>query len=1043
MRHELCHLQVHTTYSLLEGFVKIESIFDKVKAFGMNALAITDKNNLFGAVKFFDAAKKAGIKPLLGVQLSVLHPMEPVSSELLFYVKDEEGYQNLSRLLSLAYERDEYRPYVTLADVEEHSAGLIAVLGLKNSSLYEAIRLDLAREAGAFVMAYIGIFSHENLYLALSSGVSQEEDELFSKKIAFSRLSGLKLLAVNEIYYAEREDAIFQELLSCIRNGTLLADKDRKVLDSERYYMHSPEQMEQAFRACPEALFNTKRLADSCKFEFRFDTYHMPRFREDGSSSGAELRANCEAGLVKRYPELFAGGQSDRTHSNPANADASERVRKILERMDYELSVISKMGFEDYFLICEDYVRFAKENGIQVGPGRGSGGGSLLCFLLGITDIDPLEHDLLFERFLNPERLDMPDLDIDFQDDRREEVLNYIIGRYGKDRVAQIITFGTLSARQVIKDVGKALGFSQESLNQISSLVPKELDITIDAALEKSPGLKELHLKDAGIKTLLDYARKLEGLPRHSSIHAAGVLIAKEKLTDLVPTLVKTHVCTQYDMNDVKKLGLVKMDLLSLKKLSIVGKVLELLQENQAFDLRAFENAFDDERTYKLLSSGNNVGIFQLESRGMMQFFSRLKPRNLEDIIIGISIFRPGPSAFIPQLLQNRKHPASIRWEHPLLKPILEKTYGCLVYQEQVIEIARSLAGFSYGRADRIRRAMSKKDREIMEEEKQNFLYGNPELGIPGALANGIEEELAEKIFESIADFAKYAFNKSHAAAYAIIAYRMAYLKANYPKEFMLCLLNSELHSTEKGKLHRYLHDAKNMNIALLPPDAGRSSALFRLEDGGIRYPLSALKFVGSHTVSEIEKLQKQGKFPQTLEAFYAALPAEALNRKSIEALAFSGALDCFSVNIATIIHNFEKMHAELSPRARRAASQISLADFVPMDAQAPSFVMTPVPEYDAPFLEAKMLEIAGVGRSFFHPQGGTNKIYIRVKRLDREGKRYIESLPTASDGFELILFEEAFSRSRKFKNRLALNYDLLCELKEKYGESNIRVEKA
>ncbi len=953
--NQLC---IRTSYSLLESSIKIDEIFEKAKKEGVKALAIADKNNLFAAVKFYNAGIKYGIKPIIGCELSLASDFssrlqmrkEPnTHSPILLYIKDKVGYQNLSELLSLSYENNEDNPYINLQQLAEHKEGLIAVVGQRNSILYQSILANDIRLSKQLAMTYIAIFSHENLYLALSSSLNAEEDNLRAQKLAFTRQTGIKALALNEVFYLNKEDAIYQDILYCIKHGDLISNENRKRLPSTNYYMHSMAEMQKNFNFCEDALYNTLAFAEKCQFDFDFGEYHMPSF-ENGSekSSRQILYEECYQGLNTRY------------QIDVKNIQKNQYTKTIITRLQYELSLICKMGFEDYFLICWDFVKYAKEEGIQVGTGRGSGSGSLVCYLLGITEIDPIEYDLIFERFLNPERLDLPDLDIDFQDDRKSEIIDYVIEKYGKNRVAQIITFGTLSARAVIKDVGRVFGLPAETLNQISNLVPRKLDITIDKALEENPKFKSFYHFNEKNKALIDYAKKLEGLPRHSSIHAAGVVISKDKMTNLVPTIIKNQVCTQYDMDDIKKLGLVKMDFLSLKKLSIISEILSVLKEKPDFDFYKYENSYDDKKTFALLSSGNNTGIFQLESAGMMGFFKKLRPKNIEDIIIGISIYRPGPSSFIPTLLHNRMYPRDIKYDSPLLKPILEKTYACLVYQEQVIEMARVLAGFTYGRADKIRRAMSKKDSKVMAAEKHHFIYGNKELGIAGAISNGLSEEMAEKIYDSMAEFAKYAFNKSHAAAYAIIAYRMAYLKANYPLEFITALLNSELSGNDKNKMAKYIMEGKKMGIKILPPSVQKSAATFSIEGDSIRYGLSALKYLGSHTVKAIENLhQLDTGFPQTLEDFYRNMPSDSLNKKSIEALAFSGALDCFGINKASIIHNFDKMHSTLSLSSRHTAeNQLTLGDFMDFETSSQGFDYELQYEYDRGYLTSKLKEV-------------------------------------------------------------------------------------
>ncbi len=1016
---KLAQLHLHSSYTLLESSVRIEEAVKKAKEYGYEAIGIADKNNLFGAVKFFTCAKNVGIKPVIGCELSLSLPYAPLSdrSSIVLYAKNEIGYKNLSKLVSQAYRNNEDYPFISIDQISENRDGLIGVIGLKNSLIYKHILYNASRDAVNLLRLYLSIFSYENLYIAISSGLNKEEDNIMAKKIAFAKSTGIQPIAFNEIYYTNKEDAPYQDVLYCIKNGDLLSNQNRKRLPSNNYYMHSMDEMMEEFKACPEALENTVKLSNACNYEFEFGKYHMPAFDLPSFKSSKDiLKELAYRGLKTRYeielPIYFLDSiDGDFLHSESFK-ELSSKEQEIIERMNYELSLILDKGFEDYFLITQDFVNYAKSRGILVGPARGSGGGSLLCYLLGITEVDPIKYSLLFERFLNPERIDMPDLDIDFQDDRKSEVLDYVIEKYGSARVAQIITFGTLSERAVLKDVARVLGYHQDKINYND-------------------------------KKLLEYSSKIEGLPRHTSIHAAGVVISKGDMNDLVPTIVKNQVCTQYDMDDIKELGLVKMDFLSLKKLTIVSDILSIVKNDKRFDMDTYEKTHDDIKTYQLLSSGENTGVFQLESKDMMRFFTQLRPKNLEDIIIGISIFRPGPAKDIPTLLHNRIYPRDIKYDHPLLESILKETYGCLIYQEQVMEIVRVLAGFSYARADKIRRAMSKKDMKTMGEEKRNFIYGNPELGIDGAIARGVSKETALKIFDKIADFAKYAFNKSHATGYAIIAYQMAYLKANYPKEFMLALLNSEIKSSDKGKLHKYLRECKSMRIPILLPSVKYSKSKFTIEKSAIRYALSALKYLGSNTVHEIEKLQNSGDFPKSLEDFISRMPSESLNHKSVEALTFSSALNLFHINKASIINNFDAMHRMLSTPSRKSDGvQISLFDLVEMDNKSEAYDYALIPEFDSEHLIKKMDEMTGFKSSFFELKPIEKKLYIKIFFLGKDEKFYIESLPKSKNGYQLIVYEEKFDRLRQFKEKVELTYDILTKLKTKFGDSNVKVEK-
>ncbi len=1018
---DIAHLHVHSVYSLLDGFVRIKELCEKTKEEGFKSVAITDKNNLFGAVKFYSEAKKQGIKPIVGIEISVNLGQYGELSRVLLYVKNTIGYQNLSLLSSISYQNNADNPYISIQNIANHSEGIIAVIGIPNSELYKYIKNDMIRQAQDVLRTYLAIFSTDDIYLQVSYGLNEDENAIASKKIAFAKNYGISPIAMNEVYYLNKEDAIYQDVLSCIRNGDLLENENREKLPSDNYYYRSKEEMIKLFDFCPEALENTGKLAQKCNFEFEFGKIYMPKFDvKNGKLAKDLLRENCYKGIESRYGI-----------EKKSNLD-------IVDRLEKELSVIIDMGFEDYFLICEDYVRYAKNNDIQVGPARGSGAGSLVCYLLEITDVDPLKYGLLFERFLNPERIDMPDLDIDFQDDRISEVIDYVTEKYGEDRVARIITFGTLKAKAVIKDVARVLNIDIERANTLSSYISEP---TINETIKRSVKFKEFYLKSNEYKRLINYAMAIEGLPRHSSIHAAGVVISRDITSKLVPTMIKTKLCTQYDMNDVKNLGLLKMDFLSLNALSIISEVLELVKTDKNFDVESFYRSFDDKKTYKLLSRGDSLGVFQLESKDMIRFIRQLRPVNIEDIIIGISIFRPGPMDSIPMLIHNRKFPRDIHYDNHLLKNILDETYGCLVYQEQVMEIARILAGFSYARADKIRRAMSKKKTDIMQEEKQNFIYGNEDLGIRGAINNGISEELAKKIYSRISDFAKYAFNKSHATGYAIIAYRMAYLKANYPKHYIVALLNSELYSSQKKKLNQYFNEAIKFKIGILPPSIEKSKSKFAIENGNIRYGLTALKYLSVNVAKDIEELQNKGDFPKSLEDFYKLMPVGSLNKKSIESLSLSGALDCFGVNKRTIIENFEEMYSYRNNHYGYSESQMTLTDFFEVEELASSNYKL-YSEYDEDYLKSKFIEITGLENTKFLNIESSYKLYVKMNELNDEEKKYIDKIARSEEGYEFIVYEEKYKRLRKFSYKIDLNYDILNKLKEKYGDSNIKIEK-
>lgn len=1010
------HLHLHSEYSLLDSFVRIKDLPEQLKKNGQRAVSLTDKSNLFGAVDFFLAMKNVGLKPIIGAELNV------AKEKVLCYVKNNIGYTNLVKLVSKAQEMFDKDFIIDEDFFFEHSEGLIIIIGFSGFDLNFFINSEKKTEAKKILKKYREVFQKDDLYLQISRGLNPDDDKYFQKKIKFSNEFFIPLAATNEVYYLKKDEATYRDILKCIGNSNKLSDKNREKLPSDEYYLKTENEMRKLFSDIPEAIENTSIIAEKCNFEFDFSKHYLPKFElPEGVSSRDKLKELCFTGLKKRYKE-------EDIKNNP----------EIQERLNYELDLINKMGFNDYFLICYDFVNYAKSKDILVGPARGSGGGSLACYVLNITDIDPIKHDLIFERFLNPERISMPDLDIDFQDDRRHEVIEYVSQKYGAGRVAQIVTFGTLSARAIVRDVSRVLDL--KSVDAMAKSIPNNLNMTLNKALEISPEFKRISNSSRLHREVLDISLKLEGLPRHTSTHAAGIVIFKTNITDIVPTFYQgEQLSTQYNMKILEKLGLLKMDFLGLRYLSVINNSLKIIEKNRGIKIKIEEIDYKDKKTFKLISSGRTTGVFQLESAGMIKFLKMLKPESVEDIIVGISLYRPGPMDSIPLFIENKNNAGKIKYLHPMLKPILAETYGCIVYQEQVMEIVRTLAGFSYGRSDIIRRAMSKKNIHVMEEERKNFIYGLPEQGVVGALNNGIPEDICNKIYDDMVDFAKYAFNKSHATGYAYISYRTAYLKANYPAEYMAALLSSS--SGSLTSVSKYIKEANAMGIKVLPPSVQKSKKQFTVENNSIRYGLSAIKNVGTHLIDNIIKLQGKN-FPLDLFDFYKALDKNNLNRKSAESLILSGALDVFKLNMATMIENFENMFGSAhSFKTGNSNSQMSLMDLSDDDVFKIKPDIERMPEYDKNYIEKCRLNLIGVSKFSSEKDLTYKSVYIRVKRFDSEEKRFFERLKKADDGYTLYIFDLSKNKMREYIDKISFNNSVKETLIKRYGKENIVIK--
>lgn len=847
---EFTHLHVHTEYSLLDGSSKIKEITSRAKELGMKSLAITDHGVMYGVIDFYKAAKEVGIKPILGCEVYVApgsrFDKQPGESESRYYhlvllAENNTGYKNLMKIVSRGFtEGFYYKPRVDYEVLEQFHEGIIAL----SACLAGEVQRYLARgmyEAGCeAAKRYEGIFGKGNFFLELQDHGIPEQKYVNPQLIRMSQELGIDLVCTNDVHYTYAQDADAHDILLCIQTGKKVTDENRMRYDGGQYYLKSPEEMAELFPYAPQALENTCKIAERCNVEIEFGVTKVPHFEvPQGFDSWTYLNHLCNEGMKRRYP------------------DADEEKKK---RLEYELSVIHKMGYVDYFLIVWDYINYAKTHGIAVGPGRGSAAGSIVSYCLGITDIDPIKYSLIFERFLNPERVSMPDIDVDFCYERRQEVIDYVVEKYGKDCVVQIVTFGTMAARAVIKDVGRVLDLPYAMVDNIAKMVPRELGITIDKAIQENPDLRNAYENDAQVHDLIDKSKRLEGLPRHASMHAAGVLISQKAVDEYVPVATGADgaVVAQFVMTTLEELGLLKMDFLGLRTLTVIQDAEKLARKkNPEFSIDNIN--YEDKNVYDMISTGKCEGIFQLESAGMKNFMKELKPQSIEDLIAGISLYRPGPMDFIPQYIKGKNNPGDITYDCPMLEPILKPTYGCIVYQEQVMQIVRDLAGYSLGRSDLVRRAMSKKKTSVMEKERQNFIYGNPEENVPGCISNGIDEKTANKIYDDMIDFAKYAFNKSHAACYAVVAYQTAYLKTYYPVEFMAALMTSVVDNTDK--VAGYIYACRQMNIQMLPPDVNTSDMEFSVEDNAIRFGLSAVKSLGRPTIKAIIDERNKSRF--------------------------------------------------------------------------------------------------------------------------------------------------------------------------------------
>ncbi len=912
------HLHVHTEYSLLDGAARIPDVVARAKELGMDSLAITDHGVMFGVIDFYKECKKQGIKPVIGCEVytaaRTMHDKDAdrdkYQGHLILLAKDNDGYKNLIKIVSRGFtEGYYYKPRVDKELLRAHSGGLIALSACLAGKVQHCLLNRDYEGAKAEAMAMDEIFGHGNFYLELQDQGLEEEAMINPQLVKLSKELDIPMVATNDVHYVRQEDAEAHDVLLAIQTATTIDDEKRMRFPNDQFYLKSEDEMRKIFAYAPEAIENTHKIAMECNVEFIFGDYHLPEFiPPEGLTNAQYLRQLCRKGLAQRYDRV---------------------TEELQERLDYELSVIENMGYVEYFLIVWDFIDFAKRNGIMVGPGRGSAAGSLVAYTLHITDLDPIRYSLIFERFLNPERVSMPDIDIDFCIERRGEVIDYVKRKYGEENVSQIITFGTMKAKAAVRDVGRALNLSYAEADKVAKAIPFDLKMTIDKALDMNPELRAMYEGDERIAKVLDMSRAIEGMPRHASTHAAGVVISKLPLDEYVPLYMSDKgIATQFNMTTIEELGLLKMDFLGLRNLTVIRDALELIEKNYGVTIDFAKMGYDDAAVYDMISAGNTLGVFQLESGGMTQFMKNLKPSCFEDVVAGIALYRPGPMDSIPKYIENKKNPRNINYVTPELAPILDVTYGCLVYQEQVMQIVRDLAGYSFGRSDIVRRAMSKKKTDVMLQEKEYFIHGklaeDGSVEIPGCIRNGISEEAAEAIFADMESFAQYAFNKSHAAVYAVVAYETGYLKKYYPVEFMAALMTSVMGDAKA--VAKYIRNCREMGIEVLPPCVNGSQKKFSVEDGKIRFGLMGVKNVGEGAIDAIIHAREEKGIPKDIFQFIGNVEISEVNKKAVESLIRAGALDCLNTNRAAHLAVYEGLVESAQNNAKKnIAGQMSL----------------------------------------------------------------------------------------------------------------------
>ena len=1006
------HLHVHSEYSLLDGMSRIKELPVRAKELGMNAIALTDHGVMYGAVEFYKECKKNDVKPIIGceVYVALRSRFEKEAgrdngyNHLILLAKNKIGYQNLSKLVSLSFvEGYYYKPRIDLEILEKYSEGLICLSACLAGSLSQAILQNDMEKAEEIALWHKKVFK-DDYYIEIQHNGLRKQIMVNQKLIELARKLDIPLVATNDAHYLKKEDSYFHEVLLCIQTGKKMSDEDRMRFETEEFYIKSPEEMAEYFSEFPDAIENTVKIAEKCNYDFEFGVTKLPNYDvpEEYETHYDYFKELCYTGIKRRYGE------------NPSD--------EVMQRLEYEISVIKQMGYVDYFLIVWDYINYAKSVGIPVGPGRGSGAGSIAAYAIGITDIDPLKYGLLFERFLNPERISMPDFDVDFCYERRGDVIKYVENKYGKDHVSQIITFGTMAARMVIRDVGRVLDYPYSETDKLAKMIPMEVHITITKALEENRELKALYETDSEVKKLLDIAIKLEGLPRQASTHACGIVITKDPVDTYVPLYVNDgNISTQYTMTILEELGLLKMDFLGLRTLTVISDTEKLVKQNRGIDVK-YDKDMNDPKVYKLWADGESVGIFQFESQGMTNFMKELKPDCLEDIIAGVSLYRPGPMDQIPRYIKGKQNPGHNVYTHPALEPILNVTYGCMVYQEQVMQIVRELAGYSLGRADLVRRAMGKKKLDVMAKEREYFINGqvdeNGNVLVPGCVRNGIDKESANKIFDEMAEFAKYAFNKSHAAAYSVVSYRTAYLKAYYPAEFMAATLNSYLGNLDKVPV--YIDECKRLSIQILKPDINKSFTKFTVQDGKIRFGLGSIKNVGITAIETvIAERNKNGEF-KSFTDFCERIQSGTINKKCIECLIKAGCFDEMKQTRATLLASYESILDVINNQGKnQLANQVNMFDLVEHN-ETQKYKYTILDEFD----EREML-------SFEKEMLG---IYVSGHPLEK----YRESILKQTNINSMQIKELNGENNLNFRDNQTVRYaGTITSIKKKYTKRN------
>ena len=1014
------HLHVHTEYSLLDGSNKIKEYVKRVKELDMNSAAITDHGVMYGVIDFYKECKAQGINPIIGCEVYVapnsrfdkeLTGGEDRYYHLVLLAENNTGYDNLMKIVSRGFtEGYYYKPRVDMELLRENHEGLIALSACLAGEVQRYIQKGLVDEAKKTALKYLDCFGEENYFLELQDHGLPEQKLVNTTLLQMSRELQIPLVVTNDVHYTYADDVKPHDILLCLQTGKKLSDEDRMRYEGGQYYVKSEEEMKALFPYAWEAVENTQRIADRCHVEIEFGVTKLPKFDvPEGYDSWSYLNKLCYDGLKERYGEDF-------------NAPAGESGQTLKERLDYELNVIKTMGYVDYFLIVWDFINYAKQNDIMVGPGRGSAAGSIVSYCLKITNIDPIRYNLLFERFLNPERVSMPDIDIDFCFERRQEVIDYVGRKYGAEKVVQIVTFGTLAAKGVIRDVGRVMDLPYAYVDSLAKMIPNELNITIEKALQMNPDLRKAYETDEQVRELIDMSKRLEGLPRHTSMHAAGVVICSRPAEELVPLSrgADGSITTQFTMTTIEELGLLKMDFLGLRTLTVLQDAVRLVKQSEGIEIDLDHIDFDDKKVLSSIGTGKTDGVFQLESAGMRNFMKELKPQNLEDIIAGISLYRPGPMDFIPKYIKGKSNFANVTYSCPQLEPILSSTYGCIVYQEQVMQIVRDLGGYTLGRSDLVRRAMSKKKQSVMEKERANFIYGNVEEGVPGCVSKGISEQVASQIYDEMMDFAKYAFNKSHAACYAVVAYQTAYLKYYHPVEFMAALMTSVIDNS--GKVAEYIMTCRNMGIQILPPDINHGEIGFSVDGNAIRYSLNAIKSVGRPVIEAVVKERKEmGEF-KNLQDFMTRMADKDMNRKAIENFIKAGAFDSLGGTRKQYMSAYMQLLDHiLHDRKNNMAGQMSLFDIVDEEDKKDYDIQLPdVGEYSKDMLLSFEKEVLG--------------IYISGHPLEEQEELWKKGITNTTADFAL---DEETGSTRVRDNDSVIIGGMIADKKIKYTKND------